>query len=42
MIFNIKKEAKIWVIPKNIGAGEKSVRRREEQEKEIIKNNLTI
>jgi len=42
MIFNIKKEVKIWVIPKNTGAGEKSAQRREEQEKEIKRNNQNI
>tara|TARA_B100001063_G_scaffold241465_1_gene268393 strand:+ start:1545 stop:1703 length:159 start_codon:yes stop_codon:yes gene_type:complete len=36
---NIKKEAKIWVIPKSIGVVEKSALKREELEKEIKKNN---
>ena len=39
MIFNIKKEAKIWVIPKSIEAVEKLALKREEQEKETKKNN---
>ena len=36
---NIKKEAKIWVTPKNTVAEEKLAQKKEEQEKEIRKNN---
>jgi hypothetical protein len=42
MIFNIKKEAKIWVIPRNTEADEKLAQKKEEQEKEIRKNNQNI
>ena len=37
--FDIKKEAKIWGIQKSIEAEEKLALKREEQEKEIRKNN---
>jgi hypothetical protein len=36
---DIKKEAKIWVIPKNTVAEEKLAQKKEEQEKEIKRNN---
>jgi len=39
---DIKKEAKIWVTPKNTVEDEKLARKREEQEKEIRKNNQNI
>jgi|TARA_B100002051_G_C16500074_1_gene517394 triacylglycerol esterase/lipase EstA (alpha/beta hydrolase family) len=39
---DIKKEAKIWDILKNIGVDEKSDLKREEQEKEIRENNQKL
>ena len=42
MIFNIKKEAKIWVIPRSIVEEGKLAQRKEEQEKEIKRNNQNI
>jgi hypothetical protein len=39
---DIKKEAKIWVIPKNTVAEEKLAQKKEEQEKEIKRNNQNI
>ena len=40
--FNIKKEAKVWVTQKNIEEDEKSVLKREEQEKEIKESNKLL
>jgi hypothetical protein len=37
-----KKEAKIWVIPKNTEVDEKLAQKKEEQEKEIRRNNQNI
>jgi|TARA_B100000941_G_scaffold254143_1_gene202195 hypothetical protein len=40
--FNIKKEAKVWVTQKNIEEDEKSVLKREEQEKETKESNKLL
>jgi len=39
---DIKKEEKIWVTTKSTEAEEKLAQKKEEQEKEIRKNNQTI
>jgi hypothetical protein len=40
--YDIKKEAKIWVIPKSTEAEEKLAQKKEEHEKETKRNNQNI